>query len=166
MTARTPFTTQVTTPSDREITVTRSVRAPRELVWRAYTDPALIPRWMLGPPGWSMPVCEIDARVGGAYRYLWRSDADGTEFGLAGVHREVDFPGQLVATQAFEPDMMGGESLVSSDFNETAAGVTTIVTTILYASQEIRDAAAASGMADGMEAGYQRLEGLLADVAA
>lgn len=158
------FTTQVTTPSDREITVTRAVRAPRELVWRAYTDPALISRWMLGPPGWSMPVCEIDARVGGAYRYLWRSDADGVEMALAGVHREVDFPARMVATQAFEPDMMGGESLVSTTFEE-AAGVTTIVTTILYASKEIRDAAASTGMADGMEAGYQRLEGLLADAA-
>lgn len=164
MNARTPFTTEVTTPSDREITVTRAVRAPRDLVFRAYTDTTLIPRWLLGPPGWTMPVCEMDARVGGAYRYLWRSETDGTEFGLAGVHREVDPPGRLVVTQTFEPDMMGGESLVTTTFDE-AAGVTTIVTTILYASKEIRDAAAASGMADGMEAGYQRLETLLADAA-
>ncbi len=159
------FTTQVTTPSDREITVTRAVRAPRDLVWRAYTDPALIPRWLLGPPGWTMPVCEMDARVGGAYRYLWRSETDGTAFGLAGVHRDVEAPARLVATQTFEPDMMGGESLVSTTFNETE-GVTTIATTILYASQDIRDAAAATGMADGMEAGYQRLESLLPDFAA
>ena len=164
MTADTPFTAQVTTPSDREITVTRAVRAPRDLVFRAYTDVTLIPRWLLGPPGWTMPVCEMDARVGGAYRYLWRSETDGSEFGLAGVHREVDRPGRLVATQACEPDVMGGESLVTTTFEE-AAGVTTIVTTILYASKEIRDAAAASGMADGMEAGYQRLEGLLAEAA-
>jgi uncharacterized protein YndB with AHSA1/START domain len=159
------FTTQVSTPSDLEITVTRSVRAPRELVWRAYTDPDLIPRWMLGPPGWSMPVCEMDARVGGAYRYLWHSDADGTEFGLGGVHREVDFPSRLVVTQTFEPDMMGSESLVSTTFEEVA-GVTTIVTTILHASREARDDAAATGMADGMEAGYQRLDSLLADMTA
>lgn len=160
------FTTQVTTPSDREITVTRSVRAPRALVWRAYTDPDLIPRWLLGPPGWSMPVCEMDARVGGAYRYLWVSDADkAVKMGLSGVHREVEAPARLVATQTFEPDMMGGESLVRTTFDE-ADGVTTIVTTILYASKEIRDAAAASGMEVGMEAGYQRLEGLLADAAA
>lgn len=160
------FTTQVTTPSDCEITVTRSVRAPRELVWRAYTDPDLIPRWLLGPPGWTMPVCEMDARVGGAYRYLWVSEADGqVKMGLRGIHKEVEAPARLVATQEFEPDMMGGESLVATTFEEVA-GVTTITTTILYASKEIRDAAAASGMAEGMEAGYQRLEGLLADVAA
>ena len=159
------FTTEVTTPSDREITVTRKVRAPRELVWRAYTDPALIPRWLLGPPGWTMPVCEMDARVGGAYRYLWQSEADGAvKMGLAGVHREVDPPARLVATQTFEPDMMGGESLVTTTFDEEA-GVTTIATNILYASKEIRDAAAASGMEGGMEAGYQRLEGLLAEAA-
>lgn len=161
MTARTPFATHVTTPSDREITVTRQVRAPRELVWRAYTDPDLIPRWLLGPPGWTMPVCEMDARVGGAYRYLWVSEADpAVKMGLAGVHREVDPPARLVATQSFEPDMMGGESLVTTTFEE-AGGLTTIATTILYASEEIRDAAASTGMADGMEAGYQRLEGLL-----
>ena len=157
------FTTEVTTPSDREITVTRKVRAPRDLVWRAYTDPVLIPRWLLGPPGWTMPVCEMDARVGGAYRYLWQSEADGAvKMGLSGVHREVDPPARLVATQTFEPDMMGGESLVTTTFEE-AEGVTTIATNILYASKEIRDAAAASGMADGMEAGYQRLESLLAE---
>ena len=159
------FTTEATLPSDREITVTRKVRAPRELVWRAYTDTALIPRWLLGPPGWTMPVCEMDLRPGGAYRYTWRAE-DGGEMTLRGVTREADAPARWVATQLFEPDSMGGESLVTLELKEAEPGVTTIVTNVLFASKEIRDAAKATGMTDGMEMGYQRLEALLPDLAA
>jgi len=65
-----PKPVDVTTPSDREITVVRVFNAPRELIWDCHTKPELVKRWMLGPPGWSMPVCEIDLRVGGAYRYV------------------------------------------------------------------------------------------------
>ena len=75
---------QVTMPSDREVMVTRSFKAPRALVFRAYTEPRLVRRWMLGPPGWSMPVCEMDVRAGGRYRWRWRNDTDGKEFGFAG----------------------------------------------------------------------------------
>jgi uncharacterized protein YndB with AHSA1/START domain len=159
------FTTTATLPSDREIIVTRKVRAPRELVWRAYTDTALICRWLLGPPGWTMPVCEMDARVGGAYRWTWRADADGSEMTLHGVSREVQPPVRWVATQLFEPGGMGVESLVTLELAEEG-GVTTIVTHVLYASKEIRDAATSTGMTDGMEAGYQRLEALLPELAA
>ena len=91
---------QVTMPSDREVTVTRSFKAPRALVFRAYTEPELVRRWMLGPPGWSMPVCEMDVRVGGSYRWRWRSDTDGKEFGFAGTFREVQPPSRLVHTEA------------------------------------------------------------------
>ena len=80
---------QVTLPSDREVKVTRSFKAARPLVYRAYTEPALVQRWLLGPPGWSMPVCEMDVRVGGRYRWRWRSDKDASEFGFAGTFREV-----------------------------------------------------------------------------
>ncbi len=70
-----PKPVDVTTPSDREIAVARVFDAPRELIWDCHTKPELLKRWMLGPLGWSMPVCEIDLRVGGAYRYRWRNDA-------------------------------------------------------------------------------------------
>ena len=80
---------EVTLPSDREVQVKRSFGAPRALVYRAYTEPELVRRWLLGPPGWSMPVCEMDVRVGGRYRWRWRSDEDGSEFGFTGTFREV-----------------------------------------------------------------------------
>jgi uncharacterized protein YndB with AHSA1/START domain len=98
---------QVTLPSDREVKVTRSFRAPRSLVYRAYTEPQLVQRWMLGPPGWSMPVCEMDVRVGGKYRWRWRSNADGSEFGFAGTFREVQPESRLVHTEMFDPGTIG-----------------------------------------------------------
>ena len=76
---------QVSFPSDRVVEVTRSFRAPRALVYEAYTTPELLKRWLLGPPGWTMPVCEMDVRAGGAYRWRWRSDEDGSEFGFHGT---------------------------------------------------------------------------------
>src|SRR5512147_2321356 len=75
-----PDKVQVTMPSDREVRVVRQFKAPRALVWDAHTKPELITKWMLGPPGWSMPVCEMDVRVGGAYRWRWRNETDGKEF--------------------------------------------------------------------------------------
>ena len=83
---------QVTLPSDREVKVTRSFRAPQALVYRAYTEPELVRQWLLGPPGWSMPVCEMDVRVGGRYRWRWKSDEGAQEFGFAGTFREVEPP--------------------------------------------------------------------------
>ena len=79
-------TFKVTTPSDLEIAMTRVFNAPRRLVFDALTKPELVKQWLLGPPGWTMPVCEIDLRVGGAYRFMWRK-TDGTEMGMRGVYR-------------------------------------------------------------------------------
>src|SRR5687768_11582138 len=124
---------QVTMPSDREVTVTRSFKAPRALVFRAYTEPALVRRWMLGPPGWSLPICEMDVRVGGSYRWRWRSDTDAAEFGFVGTFREVQPPSRLVHTERFVPgtagdgDPSGGEALVTTTFAE-AGGITTVTT--------------------------------------
>src|ERR1700740_2690854 len=91
----------LTTPTEREIAMTRVFDAPRRLVFDAMTRPELVKRWLLGPPGWSMPVCEIDLRVGGTYRYVWRG-ADGTEMGMRGVYREIAPPERLVATESFD----------------------------------------------------------------
>src|SRR3990170_134035 len=115
---------QVTMPSDREVTVTRSFKAPRALVFRAFTEPQLVRRWMLGPPGWSMPICEMDVRVGGRYRWRWRSDTDGSEFGFMGAFREVLAPSKLVHTEAFDPGTVGGsypsgtEAIITTTFTE------------------------------------------------
>ena len=101
---------QVTLPSEREVQVTRSFRAPRALVYKAYTEPELVKRWLLGPPEWSMPVCEMDVRVGGRYRWRWRNDEDGNEFGFAGTFREVQAPSRLVHTEAYDPGTVGSSS--------------------------------------------------------
>ena len=78
--------TAFTTPSDREIVATRVVNAPRRLVFEAWTDPQHLPHWLLGPQGWTMPVCEIDLRPGGAWHFVWRR-SEGTEMGMRGVYR-------------------------------------------------------------------------------
>lgn len=158
---------QVTLPSDREVKVTRSFRAPRALVYRAFTEPALVQRWLLGPPGWSMPVCEMDVRVGGRYRWRWRSDKDVREFGFAGTFREVQARSKLVHTEAFDPGTVGGgypgsEALVTVTFDEES-GVTTVTSLIDFGSKEARDGAVKTGMTDGMEQSYQLLDRLLGE---
>ena len=150
----------IATPTDTEVVITRDFDAPRDLVFDCHTKPALVRRWLLGPPGWTMPVCDIDLRVGGRYRYVWRS-ADGTEMGMGGIYREIVRPGLIVVNEIFDEDWTGGETTVTTKFEEEA-GVTRSTVTVLYSSKEARDAAGRSGMADGMEAGYQRLDGLLA----
>ena len=87
-----PDSFEVSLPSDREIRVTRDFDARRGLVFDAFTKPELVRRWLLGPPGWTMPLCEIDLRVGGAYRYIWRSEKDGSQMAVGGVFREVTPP--------------------------------------------------------------------------
>ena len=161
---------QVVQPSDREVKVTRSFKAPRALVYKAYTDPTLVQRWLLGPPGWSMPVCEMDVRVGGRYRWRWRSDQDGSEFGFAGTFREVQAPARLVHTEAYDPGTVGGgypgnDAIVTVTFTEDA-GVTTVTSLIDFGSKETRDAAMATGMTDGMEQSYQLLDQVLREQAA
>ena len=158
---------QVTLPSDREVKVVRSFRAPRALVYRAYTEPTLLKRWLLGPPGWTMPVCEMDVRVGGRYRWQWRNDEENQQFGFAGAFREVEPASRLVHTEAYDPGTVGfgypgKEAIVTVSFNEDA-GVTTVTTLIDYGSKETRDAAVKTGMTDGMEMSYQLLDTVLTE---
>ena len=156
-------TLKVTTPSDREAVITRVVDAPRGMVFDAHTKPELVRRWLLGPPGWTMPVCEIDLRVGGKYRYVWRK-SDGQEMGMGGAFTEIMRPARIVATQLFDQDWTGGETIVSTEIVEKN-GKSTITTTVRYATREARDAALQTGMTTGMEAGYERLEDLLKEMA-
>src|SRR5262245_53302074 len=92
---------KVTTPTDREILMTRVFDAPRNLVFEAMTKPDLLKRWLLGPDGWSLVVCTIDLKVGGAYRYEWRN-VDGRTMGMGGVYREIVRPERVVATEKFD----------------------------------------------------------------
>lgn len=161
---------EVSQPSDREVRVVRTFKAPRQLVWDAHTKPELITKWMLGPPGWSMPVCEVDLRVGGAYRWRWKNDADGKEFGFFGEFTEVAKPSKLAHLENYDPGDLGGPMTsepaeVTNSFSE-ANGVTTLVVTMRFASKQTRDAAVSTGMTDGMEIGYARLDDMFSEAAA
>jgi uncharacterized protein YndB with AHSA1/START domain len=154
-------TFNITTHGDREIVVTRVFDAPRRLVFDAYTKPELVKTWLLGPAGWSMPVCEIDLRAGGKYRYVWRSDSDGHEMGMGGIYREVVVPERIVATEIFDEAWYPGEAVDTIILVERD-GKTTLTQTILYNSRETRDAVLKSPMESGMAASFDRLEKVLA----
>ena len=150
---------------DREIIMTRSFAAPRKLVFDAFTKPELVRRWLLGPPGWSMPVCEIDLRVGGKYRWVWKRDSDGAEMGMGGVYREIVVPERIVSTEKFDDSWYPGEG-VGTILLVEQAGITALTQTVLYESREARDGVLKSPMESGVRASYDRLEELLAAKAA
>lgn len=146
----------ITTPSDTELEIHRQFNAPARFVFDAYTKPELIRRWMLGPPGWTMPVCEVDLRVDGRFRYEWRN-AEGAVMAMSGVFQEIDPPNRLVSTERFDEDWTGGDTVTMIVFSESE-GKTAMSQTIRYSSKEARDGALRSGMAEGMEAGFVRLD--------
>jgi len=147
---------QVTTPSEREIVLTRVFDAPRRLVFEAFTKPELLKRWF-GPRGWSLAVCEVDLRVGGGFRFVLRGP-DGKEMGMRGVYREIAAPERSVHMESF--DDFPGESQVTAVFVEQG-GRTTLTATVIYPSQEIRDAVIQSGMEHGAAETYDKLAELL-----
>jgi len=158
---------QVSTPTDITIVLTRTFDAPRRLVWEAMTDPTRMRRWMLPPPGWTLAICECTPRVGGALRLAWKSaDADpvGT---LYGVFTEVAAPARMTHTEML---VMGsgqpiGSLLETHEFVEERSGITSMRITQTYDSKEARDGAVASGMEHGMEAGFAKMEAMLANPA-
>src|SRR2546430_12392416 len=156
---------KVTTPSEREHVLTREFAAPRGMVFGALTKPELVKRWLLGPPGWSMPVCDIDLRVGGKFRYVWQNDRDGTKMGMGGVYREIKAPERIVSTEKFDEAWYPGEAVGTLVLVEQG-GRTTLTNTMRYESRAARDAVLKSGMESGVKASYDRLAGLLASTPA
>jgi uncharacterized protein YndB with AHSA1/START domain len=153
-------TFKVTTPGELEIVMARDFDAPPDMIFDALTKPELVRRWLTGPDGWIMPVCEVDLKVGGAWRYVWRNEENGREFGMHGEYREIARPGWIVHTEFFGE----GESIVTSSI--TAKGDTTTLTMAMrFASRAERDAALETGMADGVAIGYDRLDTILASTA-
>jgi uncharacterized protein YndB with AHSA1/START domain len=150
-------TLKVTTPTDREIVMTRVFDAPRRLVFDAFTKPELLKRWF-GPRGWSLVVCEVDLKVGGTFRFVLRGP-DGREMGMRGVYREIVPPERSVHTESF--DDYPGESQVTTVLAEQG-GKTTLTATVLYPSREVRDAVLQSGMEHGAAESYDKLAELLA----
>src|SRR4051812_6874372 len=158
-----PDSFKISTPSDHEIEIARDFSAPRQLVFDAFTKPELVKRWLLGPPGWSMPVCEIDLRVGGKYRYVWRRDSDGTDMGMGGVYRDIVKPERIVSTEKFDEAWYPGEA-VGTVWLVEQGGKTTLTQTVLYESKETRDAVLKSPMESGVSASYDRLADVLASM--
>ncbi|HKT60067.1 MAG TPA: SRPBCC family protein [Gemmatimonadales bacterium] len=159
-TATKPGVTTYTTPTDREVVITRVVDAPRRLVFAAWTDPKHIPNW-LGFEEWTMPVCELDLRPGGAWRYGWRSP-DGSEMTMGGLVREVTPPERLVTTERWGPEWP--ETVNTLTLTESG-GRTTVTLTITYPSKAARDAALETGMKDGMDLSFARLDRLVQTLA-
>lgn len=149
----------VSAHGEREIVMTRTFDAPRALVFEAYTTPEYVRRWLLGPDGWTMPVCEIDLRVGGRYRYVWRH-ADGREMGMGGLYKEITAPERIVSTEAFEQPWYEGEGQGTAVFKEHA-GKTMFTLTLLYQSRATRDSVLKSPMEGGVRASYDRLAAII-----
>lgn len=149
-----PGTTTFSTPSDREVVMTRVFDAPRDLVYEAWTTPEHVSQWLLGPDGWTMPVCEMDLRPGGSWRRVWRK-GDGSEMEMRGEYREVSPPERVVETESWGddwPETMNTLELAEED------GRTIATLTVVYPSQEARDAAIQTGMKDGADHSFARLE--------
>jgi len=151
----------VTTPSEREIMMTRLFDAPRGMVFDCYTKPHLLKRWMF-PDGWQMTVCDNDVRPGGAFRWEWRK-ADGYEMGMSGVYREVVRPEKITRTEIFDQDWTGGEALGTVLLAEYD-GTTIVTMSVVYSSRDARDGALKSGMKDGVVSSYAKLDALLAEL--
>jgi uncharacterized protein YndB with AHSA1/START domain len=151
----------VTTPTDRDIVLSRAFDAPRHLVFDALTRPELLTRWY-GARGWNLVVCEVDLRVGGTYRFESRGP-DGAEMGQGGVYQVIEPPGRLVYTELFDDQSYPGETLISQELAERADR-TTLTTTIRYASREGRDTVLRYPMARGVGESYDRLAAVLVDL--
>jgi len=151
----------INTPTDREIEIVRVFDAPRALVYEAYTKPELIKRWLGADfAGWSWAVCEVDLRVGGSYRWMWRN-VNGQEMGIRGVYREIVPATRIVYTEVFDEAWYEGEAVDTVEFVERN-GKTTLTTTILYVSKEARDGVLKSPAFEGMAHSFDKLAALLA----
>lgn len=146
--------TVISTPSDLELAAERLFDAPRRLIWEAWTNPEHIPHWMLGPEGWTMPVCEVDLRVGGGWRFVWRM-ADGTEMEMTGEYREIIPPELLVSTESWGPEWP--ETVNTLVLIELEENLTKSINTVKYPSRAARDQAMETGMEEGWSQSNERL---------
>jgi uncharacterized protein YndB with AHSA1/START domain len=150
--------TQTEILDDTHVRITRAFAAPRHLIWRAHTEPELMKQWLLGPDGWVMTVCELDPTPGTPYRYAWAPEAGtpGEAFGFEGETLVVEPERRLVSTERMSGTDYPG---TVNDLNlDEADGVTLMTIYITYADLAQRDMILATGMTEGMETSYQRLE--------
>jgi uncharacterized protein YndB with AHSA1/START domain len=151
---------KVTTPTEREIAITRAFDAPREMVFEALTTPELVKRWLTGPAPWIMSVCEMDLKVGGAYRYVWTNASLGKSMGAGGRFVEIARPERIVSMERFDEAWYAGEAQVTYTLAE-AGGKTTLMMTLRYETKETRDMVLRSPMEKGIGISYDNLNNLL-----
>ena len=159
-----PAPATVTTPNDTDIVIVRGFDAPRALVWRAHTEPELMKKWLMGPPGWTLTTCEMDARTGGKFRNVFTQPGQ-PGFEVRGTFREVKAPERWVHTEEYAaagaPPIASEDGLAVETMVQTEkGGKTTLTMTMRFPSKAARDSAG-TGMADGMEECYRRIDALL-----
>jgi len=163
MVEQTKTTSKLSLPSDREIVGSRIMDAPPELVFKAYTDPELIPRWW-GPRRYATTVDKMDLRPGGVWRFVHRA-ADGGEYAFNGVYREIVPPKRLVYTFNYE-GAPGHEAVETVTFEEAEGGKTRMTDHLLFETREERDGMLNSGMEEGAAETIDRLAELLRELQA
>jgi uncharacterized protein YndB with AHSA1/START domain len=150
--------------SETKVEVVRRFDSPVESVWKPFTDASLVSQWMLGPPGWSMPVCEMDFRINGIYENVFRNEVEGTEITIAGTFREIITHRKIVQDEQHKIGSSEGgitnKTEVTLTFEPVSDG-TNVRTLIEYGSKKQRDEALATGMAAAMEMGYCRIDDIL-----
>jgi uncharacterized protein YndB with AHSA1/START domain len=146
--------TSYTTPTDRELVITRTFDAPRSLVWAVFTDPKHVPNWQTGPEGFTMPVCEMDLRPGGAWNYVWRNRL-GREFGASGTYGEVEPPKRIVQLINAKDEQTNTTTFTEEN------GRTTVTVTQRFATKAIRDQGFPYAKM-GTDSSYARLDAYLA----
>jgi uncharacterized protein YndB with AHSA1/START domain len=157
-----PDSFKISTPTDTSIEMERDFNAPRKLVFDAFTKPEFVRRWFLGPDGWTMTVCEIDLKVGGTYRYVWRQETGDQEMTLDGAFREVVRPKKLVAPETFGSAWGSVEALYTRVFEQNG-DITKVTVIVLFASKEARDGVK-HGMQKGVADALDRMEQVLASL--
>jgi uncharacterized protein YndB with AHSA1/START domain len=145
----------VTPLSDKEIVIQRVFAAPKQLVFDALTKPEMLKNWFWGPDGWTLAVCDVDLRVGGETRYVWRKGD--IEMGMSSVCLELDPPNRMVNKERFDDPWYEGEATGTIELTESN-GKTTLTTTMRYETEAARDSVLKSPMDEGLAVGYNRLE--------
>lgn len=153
----------ITAVGDLELVMTREFSAPAQLVFDAWTKPDLLQRWLGIRAGWTMPICEVDLRVGGKYRWVWRKEAKGMEMTVRGEYREIVKPRLIVCTESFDDPWYPGEA-IDTYVLEEKDGRTTCTITMLFETKEGRDSVLASPMDQGVEESYKVLDQLLVEL--
>jgi uncharacterized protein YndB with AHSA1/START domain len=152
--------TVYSTPNETDLVAVRVLSAPRRMVFDAWTKPEHVTQWLLGPDGWTMPVCEIDLRAGGTWHWVWRKGS-GKEMAMSGSYREVKPPERLVWTEKWGPEW---PETVNTMVLTEKEGRTTCTITTSYPSKEAREAALQTGMKEGSERSFERLDAMLAEL--